>query len=83
MYTTPEPKPSKSQAEAITMLTGAPMPVVRVATDAISKSVIAVIRDVSLIVEAVVRRLNFFTSLPLFSVSFRKNLSASSIFLRR
>ena len=56
---TPEPNPSKSPAEARRMLTGAPTPVVRVATDAISKSVIAVIRDVSLIVEAVVRHLTF------------------------
>ena len=80
---TPKPKPSKSPVEARTMLIGKPTPVVKVTIEAISRAVIAVITEVSLIVEAVARRLNCFDRLPLFSVSFRKKVSASSIFWRR
>ena len=76
----PEPKPSKSPVEARTMLIGAPTPVESVATDAISKGVIAVIIEVSLIVEAVDLRLKSFASLSLVFISSRKNCSASSIF---
>ena len=80
---TPEPKPRRSPVEARTMLAGKPTPVVKVTTDAISRKVITVIIEVSLIVEAIARRLNCLARLPLLSVSFRKNSSASSIFLRR
>ena len=79
---TPEPKPSRIPVEDRTMLIGKPTPVLKVTTDAISKAVIAVITEVSLIVETA-RRLNCFASFSYFSTSFRKKVSASSIFLRR
>ena len=63
---TPEPKPSRSPVEARTMLIGKPTLVVKVTTDAISRAVIAVITEVSLIFEAVARRLNCFARLSLF-----------------
>ena len=53
---TPEPKPSNSPVEARTMLIGKPTPVVKVMTDEISRAVITVVTEVSLIVEAVARR---------------------------
>ena len=60
---TTDPNPKKSPVEARIMLMGVPMPVVRVAMDATSKIVIAVIAEVSLIDVAVARRLNRFVSL--------------------
>ena len=55
--------PKKSPVEARILPMGVPMPVVRVAMDATSKIVIAVIAEVSLIDVAVARRLNHFVSL--------------------
>ena len=55
-----EPKPRKSPVDARITLIGTPMPVVRVAMEAISKPVIVVITEVSPIDVAVARRLNRF-----------------------
>ena len=63
-----DPSPSNKPVEARTMLIGIPIPVVRVTIEAISKAVIAVIREVSLIVEAVTRHLKFFVSLSRVSI---------------
>ena len=52
-----EETPRISPAEVNTILTGIPIPVVRVTTEAISRAVIAVITEVSLIVAVVARRL--------------------------
>ena len=60
---TTDPNPKKSPVEARIMPMGVPMFVVRVAMDATSKIVIAVIAEVSLIDVAVARRLNCFVSL--------------------
>ena len=76
-----EPKPRKSPVEARIALTGIPIPVIKVAMEAVSKAVIAVITEVSLKVAVVARRLNRFASLSRDSISLLRNFSSSSIFL--
>ena len=76
-----EPKPKKSPVDARITLTGAAIPVIRVAIEAISRVVIAVITEVSLINVTVARRLNRLVSLSRDSTSLLRNFSSSSIFL--
>ena len=78
-----EPRPKKRPVEARTTLIGIPMPVIRVAIEAISRVVIAVITEVSLIDVAVARRLKRLVSLSRRSTSLLRNFSVSLIFCRR
>ena len=73
-----EPRPKKRPVEARTTLIGIPMPVIRVAIEAISRVVIAVITEVSLIDVAVARRLKRLVSLSRRSTSLLRNFSSSS-----
>ena len=62
-------------------LTGMPIPVIRVAIEAISRVVIAVITEVSPIDVAVARRLKRLVSLSRKSTLLLRSFSSSSIFL--
>ena len=59
---TVDPNPRKSLAEARKMLIGIPIPVVRVTMEATCKAVIALMTEVSLIVDAETLRLNRFVN---------------------
>ena len=83
LWATADPSPNRSPVEARTILIGIPTLLVKVTIEATSKAVIAVLTEVSLIVDAIARRLKRFVSLSRASTYWRKNLSTSSIFLSR
>ena len=62
---TADPSPRKSPVEARTMLIGMPTALVKGTIEATSRAVIAVMREVSLIVDAITRRLKRFIILSL------------------